>query len=508
MKRLLGLLPFILFLACSHQARLSQTRSTPELPFSVSFVPVSTLPAQALQSYAHAEVPTPDGQGVISLLVGGRQPGAQTTKGGLHTFEGAPNQNFPQNTFNHALLTLNPATGELHGFSLKQLPPELDAALSVTNAEFTFDPQTQLLYIAGGYGWKADGSDMATSDAFLSLNVPALIDEIQKPTPDPAKILAAIQVVHDPAYKVTGGALLNLNGQFFLVFGQVFDGQYRAFGGSDFFQQYTESYRMFRLKPGTLNRIGSVSTVYYPQDQVQQAGHPFHRRDGNIFEDVSPTGTPRITALGGVFRPGIIGAYVQPITINSDGSFQVNTGFSQKFSQYECPVLRFWSPSAQTVYRCLVGGIGHYWLHQSPIHAAAYQKVSKEKRNDGFPFVEDVSFQVETSVGTSEYVAENPLPGERLLGASADFLELPSLRTSGLALPNGVLNLDQFPQGKAVLIGYIYGGIEADNPLPLVPNTGTHASNEVMQVFLTKQATPVLSADQGHEAIPTGQPHG
>lgn len=266
--------------------------------------------------------------------------------------------------------------------------------------------------------------------------------------------------------------------------------------------------RMFRLKAGTLDRIGAVSTIYYPQDQVQQAGHPFHRRDGNIVEDVSPNGTPRIIALGGVFRPGIIGAYVQPITINADGAYHVDTNFSQKFSQYECPVLRFWSPSTQTIYRCLVGGIGHYWMHQSAVHAAAYQRVSKEKRNDGFPFVEDVAFQVETTAGTSEYVATNPLPGHRLLGASADFLELPSLRTSGLALPNGVLNLDQFPQGKGILIGYIYGGIEADNPLPLVPNTGTHATNEVMQVILTKEPTPVISANEGHEALPTGQPHG
>ncbi len=76
----------------------------------------------------------------------------------------------------------------------------------------------------------------------------------------------------------------------------------------------------------------------------------------------------------------------------------------------------------------------------------------------------------------------------------------PKLIANGYAYPNGVINLARIPPGTRLLIGYIYGGIEAQNPLPLVPNSGTFVSNSVFEVYLTNKPSAAIPADQAYKS--------
>jgi hypothetical protein len=47
-----------------------------------------------------------------------------------------------------------------------------------------------------------------------------------------------------------------------------------------------------------------------------------------------------------------------------------------------------------------------------------------------------------------------------------------------------VIDLQKLPN-NTVTVGYIYGGIAADFPLPKIPNQGTAATANIYQVLLT-----------------------
>ncbi|UFH53510.1 hypothetical protein [Spirosoma sp. KNUC1025] len=99
-----------------------------------------------------------------------------------------------------------------------------------------------------------------------------------------------------------------------------------------------------------------------------------------------------------------------------------------------------------------------------------------------------------------EFIHPNPTPNNRLIGTTDTFILNQALLAKKYAYPNGVINLAGIPKGTRLLIGYIYGGIEAQNPLPLKPNTGTFVSNSVFEVYLTNKPSSAIPADQGHES--------
>jgi hypothetical protein len=68
-----------------------------------------------------------------------------------------------------------------------------------------------------------------------------------------------------------------------------------------------------------------------------------------------------------------------------------------------------------------------------------------------------------------------------------------------------VIKLASIPKGTRLLIGYIYGGVEAQNPLPKAPNTGTFVSNSIFEVYLTITPTSAIPASLGHESLKKDQ---
>ncbi|KXK56835.1 MAG: hypothetical protein IPM61_00725 [Chlorobi bacterium] len=462
--------------------------ATDTIPYTIEFVPktLSGPPLPALQGY-HAFV-NRDGRW---LVVGGRGQG-------LHTFMQAPATNFIDSLSNHFLWVIDPESGKYWSFDVASLADTLSAPLSSTTAQACYDPATDLVYLIGGYGWLADGSNMKTFNTIISFPLGKMVDAVAQSSPDPVAIRGLIKFGQDDRFAVTGGELFQLGGSFYLVFGQVFNGQYRAFGGSDtgFYQQYTSQVRRFTLNPNTLKILSYGATT----------DSAFHRRDGNIVASIDPaTGAERIAAFGGVFQPGIIGGYQQPVYINSKGFATVDTTVAQKFSAYECPVIAIYDSSGGAIYHTFFGGISHYYYHQTDSQRVVFKLATEQGRNDGLPFIGDISVFRQGSDGKyGEYFLPTATPGDSLVGASIPFI--PSIKnfTSGIAYPNGVLKLNALPAGKRTLIGYIYGGILAYNPLPVVPNTGTKAVNHLYEVYLTPKPMGVAPATLAKESTWSG----
>lgn len=455
------------------------------LPFKLEFVEKSfssNLPR--LQSYS--VVMAKDGNLIIS---GGRRQG-------LHTFIPAPAKNFIPDSSNNFIYLINPQSGSVKAFNVNTLPSNLSAPLQSTNQQFYYDETTDQMYLIGGYGWNAQQTNMLTFPVIMRYNVTNMANALLS-NASSQQIASLIEYSQDERFAVTGGELFKMNSQFYLVFGQRFDGQYRAFGGTDFKQKYTEEVRVFTLKPNSLQILSYGATTNSNPDR------PFHRRDGNIINDIDPaTGQERISAFGGVFLPGIIGAYTNPIYITGPGTPVVENNFSQKFSLYECPVINMYDSVRKTVYRTFFGGISHYYYSQTPSQKNAYDTVTKEGRNDGFPFIADVSTFLQTADGTyAEFIQMDPTtPTNRLIGASIPFIWNRALMQNDYAYSNGVIKLAKINQGSRIFVGYIYGGIEAQNPLPLAANTGTFVSNSLFEVWLTPTITQVRPASEGHEA--------
>ncbi len=499
----------------------AQTGTTPPsapvtkgaLPFTLKFeeVTYNTVPI-ALHSYA---VANPDGGKY--LLVGGR-----AAQAGLHTFKNAPANNFP--SANNTMIVFDPANGVVGTFDVTKLSWDFAKVLQATNGQGYYDRSTDMFYLCGGYGMgNPDGSNYMTFGALLRFPATKVIAAILQGQTDAARAAAIqllIESVSDPSLAVTGGELFETNGIFTLVFGQQATGMYDAFTGN-FQQVYTCQARYFQINPnnfgqGLLNQ--GVSTT----------SNDYHRRDGNTISTYDPnTGSPIIGAFGGVFPPGIIGCYSKPVylTVSASSRTIKQDSFSQKMSAYNCPTVVAYSAGQKAVYHTFFGGVSHYWLNQTWLHGAMYQQVTKEGRNDGMPFCEDISVLVRKAGGSyKEWIYPAPIAAigyppkdmsqpqppasvvSNLRGASARFLPDPSLIASGKMDSEGVVLLDRFQPNDSVVIGYTYGGIEAQNPLPQIPNTGTKCSSAVYKVTLVMQPADAVDARYAHQAIGTYNP--
>lgn len=476
---------------------VATTTAAAPVPYTITLTPVDTtnLNLPALQSYCLAEMP----QGW--LITGGR------INTGLHTFNTSGN-NFPPTTEDPDLWWVDGTTHKaVAALALSALKPEFADPLMASNQECALDAQGNL-YVIGGYGMDRASGKMTTFDSLIRVpaaDIATIMTSSLTPSQKAAKVGAAMQqagnIIHNSQFAVTGGALEQMpSGSYALIFGQNFKGEYNPFEQTA--AVYTQQVRAFSVRPGT-------TQLLVPPYAVNQPNADFHRRDLNVVPSVNPaTGQTRMAALGGVFQPGIIGAYDFPAYISeSGGQMTVSADHGatahQRFNQYECPVVVVYDPDGKAVYYTLFGGIGHYYYWQTPQQNAVYKEVTAAGRNDGMPFTEDITTLLQTANGAyQEWIAPQPIPGNRLDGASADFI--PELAASQQYQGNSrILNLQSIAPGASVPIGYIYGGIEAQYPLPCVPSHGTAGTNHLYQVTITR--TPwngMIPAAQGHEATP------
>lgn len=449
------------------------------LPYTLEFVDATRVALPALQSFVWA--PAPGGRW---LVIGGRH------RQGLHTFK-AHGSNFPESEADHRLWVLDPANGTQTSVPTRGLPGALAAVLQATNQQGYYDRESDRLYIAGGYGRRADGGGMTTFGTLLRLRVADVVAEIDKPEPDAHRLAALVEVASDPRFAVTGGALLRLEDRFYLLFGQSFEGDYRAFGGAGFTQRYTEAARVFTLAPG------SCEILAYGEVTSADRDRPFHRRDGNFVASVDPaTGRPCLAAFGGVFQVGAIAGFTRPIYFHGGGVGHVDRAVVQRFNQYTCPVIAVHDPRTRAVFHTFFGGISHHYYHETAAQARVRREVTREGRNDGLPFVADVTTLADRDGVHTETIDPEPTPQHRLVGTSAVFIPDPELVARG-RLEHEVFRLDRFTPGERVRLGHIYGGIEADFPYPLIPNHGTAATNAIFEVHLHYTPSGGIPATRG-----------
>lgn len=499
-------IPAILLLLAVPTA--AQTTTVPQ--YTVSLNPV-TFPAgttvPALHSFARAI--GPNGQW---LLVTGRT-------NGLHTFptsnNGAPPANaFPPQQANKNLWVIDVAAQKV--WSAPVPAPPLGDSLTVTNGEFYQDGDT--LYVFGGYGNQSSTNQMTTFPTVTLIPVTATINAIMagKPLPtfqqigpnnwydctinmasNPGSLQTCYNAVTSgnaaqaqpfnsptgPYYAgVAGGGMEKVGPVFWMVMGQIFQGLYSANPGDmgNFPTKQTYTKQLAALWIGNIGTTLSAAVLNVIQGDPNPSGNPavlqWNRRDLNVVPALDSNGNPMISVYGGVFVPGQIAAFEQPIHVTNLVT-PLNPAttldpFHQLFSQYECASLKMYSASSGTNQVMFFGGIGSYYI--SNVNGTL-------QKDSGLPFVNTLS--VLMSRGTAaigQVYAATPLPG--FIGSNATFIPAPGVpRQAG-----EIVALDKITTKTKV--GWMYGGIISPQTQP--PQGGTQASNAIYEVWLTPGAPP------------------
>jgi hypothetical protein len=356
-------------------------------------------------------------------------------------------------------------------------------ALTPTNNQFYV--RGDHLYMIGGYGIQSTDpggtENFGTFDTLSAVNLPGIIDWVQNGT---GAASDNIRIIHDPALKVTGGGVHEINGRTHLVFGQDFDGVYNP-GSSG---TYTKQVRSFNIvDDGTSLSLDNV-TATTPVDE-------YRRRDLNVFPVLRPDGNGGteygITALAGVFTPPPgFGAWTVPVEIDANGipdpgglpDPNSEGTFRQGFNGYHAAKLGLFSGATGDMYQIFFGGMS---LQQ-------YDPVGGTVTSDNWlPYINNITTVLVDANGnySHHYLGEFPplYDHENNLlrfGANAEFFPTEGLST----YDNGVIKLDELA-GETTL-GYIYGGLVANAPHTRGGRGISMASNTVFRVNLTV-ASPV-----------------
>lgn len=428
----------------------------PQIPFQVVVRQAQNQPAPALQSFAYAV------DGARWLLVGGRTNGFHRTSTREATF--------PTANSNQDIYVVDMAANRAWK---APLPDAFLYQLSSTNMEYFQDGN--VLYLVGGYGSNCADDKPECYQTFSNLTAIRVHEMVQAIIAGQKDLSSYIVSITDDRMKVTGGELLRLGNNFYLVFGQDFEGIYK--GGLT--GKYTEQVRRFQINFNGSNLSIANYQAFNPPDGGGVESQ-WHRRDLNIVESIRPNLVTGLTAYGGVFTK-LDGAWTNPVTVDQDAAgntkIAVDTTFSQKMSQYNCArLLMFSARNGRTMYTSFLGGISLYFYDTNG-------KLVESNLKNFMPFINSITTLARLSNGRT---LEWPQPPSRalpeLMGANAVFIAGPQApHIPGTA---EVLDYDKLPAGRA-FVGYLYGGIHALGPQVSFTNP-SYASNTVYEVYVLK----------------------
>ena len=425
-------------------------------PFQITLNPMTLPGLPGIQAYAFGQH---DG---LWLIIGGRLDG-------LHRRQ--PWATFDPDGRNRSLLVIDPVQKQFWTAPLTSLSLPLQDQLSATNMEF-FQKDT-MLYLVGGYGHSETVGSKLTYAMLTAVNIPGVIRAVIEQT----DLTPYFRFQTDPYFAVTGGHLEKIDDVMHLVGGQKFDGNYNPMNHPSFTQEYTNGVRRFLLQDdGTTMLITKLPSL---NDTAA-----FHRRDFNVGPQILPGGEEAIMSFAGPFRTDADLPYLNNVLIEKDSYFIV-PDFAQYFNHYHCPILPMFEASSATMQTVFFGGIAQYYMEGDVL-----------VQDQDVPFVSTIARIERTPDGRlTEYKLPVSMPG--YLGASAEFIRLEGIPT----YPNGVVKLDELPT-DAVLIGYIFGGIESTAPNIFWINEGTESSAHavIYEVYLNKN-----SLSQDHLANPQSQ---
>ena len=330
---------------------------------------------------------------------------------GLHGFETAGAVNFPPEYQNREVWVVDPTTKQSWHRSLEGAAGGLTAAelnsLTPTNNQFYQDGNR--LYMTGGYGLQSTLSDgtpvNGTFDKLSAIDLPGLIDWAITGT---GVANDHIRQISNSTFRVTGGAMYEIDGRTHLVFGQDFQGNYNPNKNGT----YTNQVRSFDIVDDGVNLSIANPTATTPDAN-------YRRRDLNI----APTIRPRIggqldeglLVLSGVFTP-TLGAWTVPVEIDSAGTptmddpNNANT-FKQGFNGYHSAKFGLFSEATGEMHEVLFGGISLQYLNTQTMQV---------ETDNGLPFVNDITSVVSDAYGNyrqhwiGDFPMLNDLEGKRL----------------------------------------------------------------------------------------------
>jgi len=277
-------------------------------------------------------------------------------------------------------------------------------------------------------------------------------------------------------------------------------------------QNYSESVRQFTFMPGASGAVSGKATgalqvnLVAIEPPISRSRPPedteqYHRRDLTVLPLLAPDGAERIAALGGVFVPGQMAGFVNPVLIDASASapgfsLNVDKAATQWLSQYEVAALPIHSQREHATYVTLFGGISqYYWKDGKLSHDAPNFNVNPPV--DGLPFINSISTLKMLPAGSSQFLHEGqtfpPAGLEPACGSASS--PAPYLGAETVFVPsasaldgNGYIQLDALQQ--PTVLGYLVGGIAALAPYP---GDQTCASASYYQVTLVpNQPTPSI----------------
>ena len=426
-------------------ALFSITANAQTPTFNVYIEPMNVPGLGGLQAYAFGQ---DNGKW---LIIGGRLDGLHRRQP-FAAFDVAGN--------NNELIVIDPATQQKWTAPISALPVSLQEQLSSTNIEF--HQEGNYLYMIGGYGYNAATAARKTFENLTAIDVPALINAVINGT----AITSYFRQISDAQFAVTGGHLKKINGTFYLIGGNKFDGNYNPMGNPTYTQVYTDAIRKFNLTDN-----GTTITINYLPTITDATN--LHRRDYNAVQQILPNGAEGITVFSGVFQPTVDLPFLNSVTIDSLG-YAVNNSFQQYYNHYHCATLPIYSAISNEMHNVFFGGIAQY-----------YDSLGILVQDNNVPFVKTIARVTRNSAGT---MAEYKLPIEMpsLLGAGSEFIPIANVPQYN----NEVFKLDDFT-ADSTLVGYIYGGISSSAKNIFFTNTGAQstASSQIFKVYVIKKNT-------------------
>ncbi|MCB9192112.1 MAG: T9SS type A sorting domain-containing protein [Flavobacteriales bacterium] len=427
--------------------------------FNLTIEEVTLLNGPGLQSFV---VGQHDGKW---LLIGGRTDG-------LHQRQ--PFASFLASDNNTTAYVVDPVSLQVWSASLSTLPTALNEQLQSTNMEFV--QRDTVLYIVGGYGYSATAADHTTYPYLTAVNVPSTISAIINGT----AIEGHFRYTTNNNLAVTGGYMHLLNGTFYLVGGQFFEGRYNPMGpshGPGFTQVYSEAIKTFDVTDN-----GSSLTISNYNETTDAAN--LHRRDYNMVPQVFPNGDYGFTAFSGVFRPDVDLPWHNSVDITASGH-TVNNTFDQLLSQYHSAHLPIYDQAANEMHTLFFGGMARYY----------YDGNGTLIDDENVPFVKTISLVTRDENGGM--IEQNlSLQMGAFLGSGAEFIPVENVDY----LNSEVLNLNSLSNNQPTLVGYIYGGIEssAENIFFINDGTQSWASNRLFKVYIQPDASTGIATRAVH----------
>lgn len=508
--------------------------SNKTVAYEVSVKQITRANAPALQSFAHAT------SGDDWILFAGRTNKEDSLIGGLHNLNANyADKSFIPRSYNTKIYTYNPTddivssvdytvvmkglkeyvskdkTSEMYA-SFEKLEKDSTNFTSIfVNSNPLVTQDDGYLYLIGGYGpknfdyfedtpnWHQDTTttdkkkqEYITYDQVARLHIGSLIKLTKNETLTDAEWSNIFRYDTATSLVSTGGEVLKIGSDFYVA------------GGHDFTsnsQKYLDAVYPFSVSPSeTTLSLGvsvkqPISDVSDPTDPAADNTSIFRRRDGPItpsiyYNEAEKRMEQSLTFYGGVFKPGEDlqawnnAIYVHPDWATQNKLYTYDTAYNQdNFNVYACGNFVGLDNDSNVLHTFLLGGIGDgkpssalSGFSNTGLHIT--MDVKKQPMKSA---IKDTLHNVFGNT-TSFYGAESIL----IKSEGNTMSQAPHQVNNKTVLENTeIIDLKAtFGKNSEVVIGHMYGGIEAFESNPGTYGQGkSAASNKIWQVTLTKK---------------------